>query len=338
VNSPHPELEALAELADPAAVDTPPSQAHAELLAHVAECPVCTADLEALRAVRETLRALPPVPMPADLAERLEAALLAARTEDQREDQRTVVPMVASSTRRTGRGRWQTLPYGAAAAVLVVVGLATAAVIGISHSGDSKKSSATSVPEASGSAAAGALAPNTPLVTSGTSYTSGDLRSQITAVITASVPGAAQRYGALRNPDFGDVPNAAAASSAPAAATSAAPSALASTSASSAAAAPAPAASVINSAQAPPRTTPGGPLADPAALAKCVQTLAPGEIQAPVLVDYATFNGVPSTIIVLADPDVAGKLDVYVEADTANCANQEVTFVTFLDPAASSSP
>jgi len=53
-----------------------------------------------------------------------------------------------------------------------------------------------------------------------------------------------------------------------------------------------------------------------------------------VLIDYATFNGVPSTIIVLPDPDVAGKLDVYVEADTANCAS-DVTFVTYLPPPAS---
>jgi hypothetical protein len=72
-------------------------------------------------------------------------------------------------------------------------------------------------------------------------------------------------------------------------------------------------------------------LADPAALARCVQILA-GKAEQPLLVDYALFNGAPSTIIVLPDPDVAHKLDIYVEADTANCANQEFTFETFLGP------
>jgi hypothetical protein len=51
-----------------------------------------------------------------------------------------------------------------------------------------------------------------------------------------------------------------------------------------------------------------------------------------LLVDYALFNGAPSTIIVLPDPDVAHKLDVYVEADTTNCASEDFTFETFLGP------
>ncbi len=56
-----------------------------------------------------------------------------------------------------------------------------------------------------------------------------------------------------------------------------------------------------------------------------------------MLVDYATFNGVPSTIIVLPDPDVDGKLDIYVEADNIDCASQ-VTFLTFLPPPSSPAP
>ena len=66
-------------------------------------------------------------------------------------------------------------------------------------------------------------------------------------------------------------------------------------------------------------------------MARCIQILA-GKAEQPLLVDYATFNGAPSTIIVLPDPDVAHKLDVYVVADTANCANNEFTFETFLGP------
>jgi hypothetical protein len=72
-------------------------------------------------------------------------------------------------------------------------------------------------------------------------------------------------------------------------------------------------------------------LADPAALAQCVQVLA-GKAEQPLLVDYATFNGAPSTIIVLPDPDVARKLDVYVIANTANCADENFTFETFIGP------
>jgi len=337
VNSPHPELEALAELADPWAVDTPPSDAHAELLAHVAGCPICTGDLEALRGVRETLRSLPPVPMPADLAERLEAALLAARAED-----KNVVPLVAlgkdgsPSRSRPSRTRWQAFPYSAAAAVLVLVAIGTAAVIGISHSGESKKSTAAASTDAApNAAAAGGLPAGTPTLTSGTSYTSADLASQVTAVITSAVPGAVQRFAALRNPDFAARSSAAAGAAAPAVSAPAAASSAPAPQSVPTSALPTPG---IGTAQAPARTAPTGPLADPAALARCVQILAPGQDHALVLVDYATFNGVPSTIIVLADPDVAGKLDVYVEADTVNCANQEVTFATFLDPAASPSP
>ena len=88
MTTPHPEFETLAELADQAGDGPEPATgdqqaaATAEVLAHVAECATCQADLDALRSVRETLRSLPPIPMPADVAERLDAALLAARADD----------------------------------------------------------------------------------------------------------------------------------------------------------------------------------------------------------------------------------------------------------------
>jgi hypothetical protein len=84
---------------------------------------------------------------------------------------------------------------------------------------------------------------------------------------------------------------------------------------------------------APTRTAPAGPLADPAALQLCITTLL-GKYEEPVLVDYANYNGVPSTILVLPDPDVGNKLDIYVEADTANCAKEELTAVAFLPASA----
>jgi hypothetical protein len=368
VNTPHPDLETLAELADrdiSPASETAGDPRTAEILAHVSGCAVCTADLEALRGVRETLRALPPVPMPPDVAARIEAALLAARAPTTTASPiaassaapDTVVPLrprsTASGRQRSGgaSSRWRTLPYGAAASIVVVLAVVIAGAIALGHGNNSSKKSAAPAVAAAGTSAASVT------IASGTNYTADDLRSQVTSVVTSNIPGAAADFPGLT---FGvsqplaesaaaSAPAAAAAaSSAPAAATSAAPAASASAAAapSSPAIAPAPAASpaagaAVNGGTADraastplaPITVPAGPLADPAALAQCVQVLA-GKAEQPLLVDYATFNGAPSTIIVLPDPDVAHKLDVYVIADTTNCADQNFTFETFIGPSA----
>jgi hypothetical protein len=357
VNTPHPDLETLAELADrdpsTAAVDA----RTAEILAHVAGCAACTADLEALRGVRDALRALPPVPMPPEVAQRIEAALLAARADTPLAASTgvsdTVIPLrqrsQAASRQRSGAqaSRWRTLPYGAAASIVVVLAVIIAGAIALGHRGGGSKKSAAPAVAAAGTSAAASVT-----IASGTNYTASDLRSQVTSVVTSNVPGAAADFPGLT---FGTSEAAAAASSAaapaaaasaPAAATFAAPSASASASAapSSAAIAPIPVASpaagaAVNggtphsAASTPlsPITAPAGPLADPAALAQCVQVLA-GKAEQPLLVDYATFNGAPSTIIVLPDPGVAHKLDVFVIADTTNCADQNFTFETFIGP------
>jgi hypothetical protein len=346
VNTPHPDLETLAELAD--RDDAPAS----ETAAHVAGCAACTADLEALRRVRETLRGLPPVPMPADVAERTEAALLAARASTPSIAASgvadTVVPLRRRPKPAGGSGgaisRWRTLPYGAAAAIVVVLGVVIAGAISLGNGDNGSKKSASSpalaVPAAT---SAGATT-----IESGTNYTAADLRSQVASVVTSNVPGAASNFPGL---NFGLSQGAAGSAPAPAAAAASAPAAASSAAAAPAASlAPAPAAP-LNSAAAPPLfavpsasasaaaggaadraiKAPAGPLADPAALARCIQILA-GKAEQPLLVDYATFNGAPSTIIVLPDPDVAHKLDIYVEADSANCSNQEFTFETFLGP------
>jgi hypothetical protein len=377
VNTPHPDLETLAELADrdvppasevaagaqvPADVAVDPRAA--EVLAHVAGCAACTADLEALRRVRETLRALPAVPMPPDVAERIEAALLAARAAAPPTPAsglpNTVVPLRQRSKQRPGGvttpggvlSHWRTMPYGAAASIVVVLALVVVGAIAIGHSsnGDSKKSAsspAIAVPAATTSAAT--------TIESGTKYTAADLRSQVASVVTSNIPGAAADFPGLT---FGVSEPAAGSAAAPAAAPSSAAAAASPASAAPSApaaatfAAPSPVESfpaapalppasglaggtAIRAATTPvaPVTAPAGPLADPAALAQCVQILA-GKAEQPLLVDYATFNGAPSTIIVLPDPDVPHKLDVYVEADTANCANEEFTYETFLGPSA----
>ncbi len=325
MSTPHPDQEALAELAG--AADATDSAATAEFRAHVADCAQCTADLAALRELRATLRALPPIPMPADVAARLEAALTAAAVQAAPVVGATgdVVPFARPAReklRRTPRTR--EFPLGAAAAVVLVLAIGAVA-IGLSNKGESKRSTASTPAAASTSAAASTA--STTVIASGTNYTAADIRSQVIGVVNGAAPDAANQFPALRAPVEGG--SSAAAAPAPAAA--------AATSAAAPTASFAPAAPADGSAPAfglPARTAPSGPLSDPAALARCIQTLVQ-KAEQPVLVDYATFNGVPSTIIVLPDPDVAGKLDVYVEADTANCASQ-VTFVIFLPPPASS--
>ncbi len=114
----------------------------AAVLDHVAGCETCTADLEALRQVRTTLRALPPVPMPADVAERLDAALRAANAPTA-----NIVPLQKRSKQRAVGPQqqwWRTMPYGAAASVVVILALVVAAVVGLQHAGgESKKSAST---------------------------------------------------------------------------------------------------------------------------------------------------------------------------------------------------
>ena len=338
MSTPHPEFETLAELADQAgdapepATDDQQAAVTADVLAHVAGCATCQADLDALRGVRETLRSLPPVPMPADVAERLDAALLAARVEDSpvaASRPADVVPIKTRPARPTQRNPF---PYSTAAAVVAVLALGGGLVFAITKGGgDSKKSAATS-------AASSTSGPR--LIASGTDYTSESLRQQVATLVNGTVPDAAAAYPGVTNSNVLSLGNAAAA----------APSAAASAAATSAAAAGsvpfasgAPAADASSSAgsgavAAPPvpahtRTTPTGPLADPAALRLCITTLL-GKYEQPVLVDYANYNGVPSTILVLPDPDVGNKLDIYVEADTANCAKEELTAVAFLPASA----
>ena len=338
MNTPHPDLETLAELADAETATTAVTAAPAELdhdnaavLEHVAGCEACTADLEALRHVRATLRALPPVPMPADVAQRLDAALRSANI---------AAPNVTALQKRSKqRGTthepwWRTMPYGAAASVVVIIALVVAGVVGLQHAGTGSKKTA-STPAATASAAAGTGAAT---IESGTNYTADQLRAQVAAVVNTNVPGAAAQYPGLTR--FGaDAANASSAAAAAAPAESSAPAPLGAASASASASAapssaPVFAAPAAGSTGAPrqnlaPITAPGGPLADPAALAACIQTLA-GKPEQPVLVDFATFNGAPSTIIVLPDPDIAQRLDIYVEADTANCANENFTYAAFL--------
>ena len=317
MNTPHPELEALAELADPAE----PTPGADELLAHVEACEQCKADVAALRGVRHSLRSLPSVPMPDDVAARLESAIRAAAEADP--EPVGAVSVLPAREQRTAARRERWFPQFSAAAVvavLVVVALGTGIGVMISQSGGETKGRATS--SAAGSESSGPV-----LITSGADYQQATIRNQIAALVLTRVPQAPQQFKGLHSlADATAAGSAAAGGSAPAAAPSAAP---ASAGAGSFGGAATPSRSLAAA-----RTAISGPLADPAALQACILALVQ-KPETPVLVDYANYQGKPATIIVLADPSTPSTLDVYVEADTADCAKSgDVTFVTFL-PAAS---
>jgi len=300
---------------------------NAAILEHVAGCESCTADLAALRHVRATLRGLPPIQMPADVAERLDVALRAANS-----PAANIVPLQKRSKQPGGRPQerwWRTMPYGAAASVAVILALVVAGIVGLQHAGGGSKKSAASAAASSAPAAAGA---GSATIESGTNYTADELRAQVAAVVNSNLPGAAAQFPGLTQ--FGASASSAASAPAPVAAAPASAPAATTSAAAAPAGSPAFGALPAGSAAAPRQnaaaiTAPGGPLADPATLAACIQTLA-GKAEQPVLVDFATFNGAPSTIIVLPDPDIARRLDIYVEADTANCANEDFTYAAFL--------
>ena len=320
MNTPHPELDALAELAI-----QPPGTDSGELRAHVEGCTQCTADVEALRGVRETLRSLPPIEMPDDVAARLESALrTAAREAAVPASASTVLPLHTGRTRTAAGHRLPHFSAAAAVTVLVVVALGAGIVVMATQGRHSHSSKAAS---------SAGMATATVVTASRTNYSQASIRDQVAALILARVPDSAARYkglDALVETAGSNQPVAAASSAAAAAAPSMPASAplpfgadlsAAGTSASSAN-------GEAHAAEAP--TAPSGPLASSAALQACVVALL-GQAATPVLVDYAIYDGQPATIMVLPDPTNPAVLDLYVEADTANCAKDgDVTYYASL--------
>ncbi|HET9187081.1 MAG TPA: hypothetical protein VFN80_03940 [Acidothermaceae bacterium] len=340
MNTPHPELEELAGLIDDLGDNAGDGRADvrpSDVEAHVAGCARCTADLAALRGVRATLRSLPPVPMPDDVAQRIETALRGAAATAGDADSAaaetpptaaiSVLPAAGSSRRSARRGSSTGLPnfsVAAAVTVLLVIALGVGLGVALKNGGDSNKGSSTSAAASD----AGSI-----VTASGTDYTQSDIQTQVAGLLLARVPDAHAAYKGLA-PLAAAQSSAAAEPSAPAAAGSAGAGAAggASTpkptasstveSAPSAGSAPRP---VLQS-----RTPYSGPLGAPAQLQACVQALL-DQPATPVLVDYAYYAGKPATIIVLKDPADPSTLDVYVEADTADCAKAgDVTFVAFI--------
>src|SRR3954464_10036253 len=134
-SSPHPDLDRLADL--DAGVDVEP-----DVRAHAAGCAECQRSLSALRATRDELAALPTVSMPADVADRVDAAL--ANTAGEQTDG-TVVPL---SDIRERKRRGGLVAGGVAASVIAAL---IAAVVVSAVVSDDKTTPAASSAAALGS-------------------------------------------------------------------------------------------------------------------------------------------------------------------------------------------
>jgi len=298
--------------------------ASADVAARVAACPTCAATLDAISRTRATLADLPPLTMPAAIADRLHAALAEETLSAQVPGGATTVVALDRPSRRPAARVWLPAAVGIAAAAAIVAA--------VSHSSPSHgRSSSLAAGATSAPAAAGAAA-GVPTRQSGIDYAdsaaakrAAGTDSQVTA---SSAAAAASREGIESA-----APSVAASGSAPAAAaTSAAASASASTSASADGtgqpAAPVPDAagatdsggdvSITAAGSASPAAsstfdrTAYTPLYDPATLDACVARLVDPETGIrPSLIDYAAFKGVPA-LAVYFPSDVAGESDVYV--------------------------
>ena len=183
---------------------------------HLAACATCAAVEEDHRRVRALLRDLPPVPMPADVAARLDAALgvaarssLGAATGAARSDQSASPPSRApddaSGTRARPVGSTVT-PIGAArrsrlrvstavlqvAAAIVLLAAVGALVVGALNSGEVDGSATPTGSEAVGGAAARAPGGTieTMYTASGRNYTAGSLAQQGELLLSGDAPGA----------------------------------------------------------------------------------------------------------------------------------------------------
>lgn len=184
MNGAHPDIETLADAAE-GLLD--PDLA-ARVGAHTADCATCADQLAAIEDVRTMLRELPDVPMPADVAQRLEAVLAEARDESSPATGQlrsaTVLPMDAR--RRRSRGAIFTVIGSAAASVVVLV----AVVVGLHGLGNDTK------PTVSGAnVPARGTGQEMPAVTySGRDYTQANLATALPELLA---PSAAMTAGRL---------------------------------------------------------------------------------------------------------------------------------------------
>ena len=284
---------------------------------HLATCSGCTARLSELAGadhlVLAALRSLADLPLPAEVADRLSAALaaeppltgtptltgtpLVTGTPPVTGERASAAPRPASTpaaareatvvpldNRRRGRA-W--VPAAAAGLVLAAGGLIGYAVV---TGGQGSVDTSTAAPGAAGEAADSAARGGFPTVASGLDY--GDAAA-VTAALPTVLDGTADagRLGAAPPP-----------------------------------AAPDPAAAQ------PPAGSTVDPLArlrDPVALADCLAAvLDPADpAEQPLALDYATYQGRPALAVFLPDPD-PGRLSVFLVGPACSRADGDVQFFT----------
>jgi hypothetical protein len=297
--SPHLDLDALADVL--AAQEDPVGGPEAAHSGHLAGCPSCASRLAELRAaearVVATLAALPPPPVPEDLAERLTSALsaeTAGRGGGRGTGTVTALPARPARARRT----W--LP-AAAAGVLLLSGAGLGlALLGDGGAEDGADSAADTT--AAASATAGLL-----LTSSGTDWADAQA---VTEALPRVLAGSTDRVALLGDDDAtdGEGGDAAGGGSGELAATQED-----ARQSRAAEAAPAPDA---QAAQAPGAVAdPLARLRTPTGLASCLAALLPPDqpdVQ-PLALDYAQYEGQPALAVLLPDPDPA-QLSVFVVA------------------------
>ena len=256
--SEHLDLDRLADLEEDLLT---PAETEASN-SHLAECDVCRQRQANIRTTRALLSTLPPEPMPAGVANRIDAALSALPST-------TIVPL--ASKRRGWRSHPTAAGLGAAATVAALV---AALIIGRTSSHPSSHETG-----AAAGTAAGAPRTTVPLPTTtvtGTHYTTANLARTVPALLQPTQAATmSQATGAA--PVQTPTPEAAGAA--------------------------APAAGV------PAQLTPL--FVSNAALQACVRSIeAGGPLEKPLAIDFATYQGSPSVLIVLPGLE-AGKIDAW---------------------------
>ena len=176
----HPELE---ELSAYAAGDLDAAAA-TSVRAHVEGCPDCQADVTALRDLGDVLASMPTVPMPDDVAARVDTAVAVARAEGASgrvPGVGTVVPMRASR-RGAWRAKLATAAAGSAAAALVGV----LAIGALTNSPGDANSGRGQVALDAGAEADGAS--SRLILDTGTDYTLDDVDAQVATLVAAKGP------------------------------------------------------------------------------------------------------------------------------------------------------
>jgi hypothetical protein len=268
--------------------------------AHLAGCAECSDVRSALADVRALLATVPDAgPMPASVADRIDAALTAEAAASPAGDEvdqgaptvgaaaATVTPLAGRRAGRTSRSmRWLQ-----AAAVFVVLAAGGAIVVSALQSGNKDQESSTTAAADAGAesrAAAGSAGPK--ITSSGQNYSADSLATAARALVAAPMV-ARQDSGSLT------------------------------------AKSPEAAPQVAPGSPSPTQSSPDGFVAlsatgSAAKLQACTDSLAGGPIQ-PLAVDFARYDGNPAVIVVLPGAK-SGQLWVYVVGPDCSPADEHV--------------